>query len=346
MSNIKDLPKQLLTYLARIGFHTRKRYSNKRLLFIALAHLGDTIRTLCLAEYLHKQGFHLYAVAKSVPAEVLSMSRLFQEIFVFEPRWSSLHTTWIETLQRAFSFSRWAKNRRFGVSITTHHHPFNSIIAYMCPAKVRIGHNGAGDHLLTEVVRTTVHPATVEGINALAKPLTGEVPTERVPYLHIPEPLIMQIRKLTSYKRPLLVVHPGAGSPVNIWSPDNFGMVIRNLKMPTLVVCSATEKPLAHRVSAVGGDCTVFITSTVNELAAAIASADIFLGNDAGLSHLAVALRKPTVVAFMQRGKKEVWGYSLPYYKGIEVWESPNGRIMDVIKACKEVLGLSDSGQN
>ena len=69
--------------------------------------------------------------------------------------------------------------------------------------------------------------------------------------------------------------------------------------------------------------------------------ADLFVGNDAGPSHLAVACKVPTVVVFMQKGKKEVWGYDLPWYYDIEVYPSPDdpSNVMAVVAACRRLWG-------
>ena len=100
-----------------------------------------------------------------------------------------------------------------------------------------------------------------------------------------------------------VVVHPGSSSPERRWSPHHFAIMVNllgALRLPVVLTGTAGEAPIVREVA--GGTRTETIDlagqTAVGSLAALVEGARLVLCNDTGISHLAAALRVPSVVVF------------------------------------------------
>ena len=97
-------------------------------------------------------------------------------------------------------------------------------------------------------------------------------------------------------RRPILVVHPGAGSPAKRWSLGGFGAVTTAWRdaggeVVRLVGPAEAELPaIAGTHEAAGWE--------LLDVAALLAATDAYLGNDGGVSHLAAAVGARGVAVF------------------------------------------------
>ncbi|WP_261547389.1 glycosyltransferase family 9 protein [Burkholderia multivorans] len=137
--------------------------------------------------------------------------------------------------------------------------------------------------------------------------------------------------------RPLLCVHPGASAAHKCWPPDAFAHVARHLAachgLTIVLTGSAAEQPLARHVAARTGGDTIDATCglSIGAMAALIARARLLLCNDTGVSHLAAALRVPSVVVF-GRADPERWA-PLDRNRHVCVRDPDAARVNDVLEA-------------
>lgn len=112
--------------------------------------------------------------------------------------------------------------------------------------------------------------------------------------------------------RPLAVVHPGAAAPGRRWPAERFGAIVDALVdrgHHVVLTGSEAERALCQEVvEASAGDIEVVAgRTTVTQLAALVASADLLVANDTGVAHLATAFGTPSVVLFGPTRPSE-WG--------------------------------------
>jgi ADP-heptose:LPS heptosyltransferase len=96
----------------------------------------------------------------------------------------------------------------------------------------------------------------------------------------------------------LVLVHPGAQLPSRRWPVERFADVARALSRrgwQVAVTGSAGEAPLTARV-AQGAGIDLAGRTSLGSLAALVAKARLIVCNDTGLSHVAAAMRTPSVV--------------------------------------------------
>jgi heptosyltransferase III len=92
-----------------------------------------------------------------------------------------------------------------------------------------------------------------------------------------------------------IAIHPFSGSAAKNWPLENFQALARSLRFP-VQFCAGPEESLtgAHRFD------------SLQEVAAWLASARAYVGNDSGISHLAAAVGTP-VVAIFRTTDPRVW---------------------------------------
>jgi ADP-heptose:LPS heptosyltransferase len=100
---------------------------------------------------------------------------------------------------------------------------------------------------------------------------------------------------------PYLLLHPGAGVPVKLWTAEHWAAVLRTLRarsgLRTLLVAGANEQHLIAPILRQGGGAALALSAApgLDLLAALMRDARLVLGVDSGPLHLAVALDVPSV---------------------------------------------------
>lgn len=118
------------------------------------------------------------------------------------------------------------------------------------------------------------------------------------------EPRAAQPPKIQEPKSRIVVMHPGSGGRAKCWPLSNFVALARELREREISdVCfllgpAEIERWPAEDIEHLGQDFPLIISPTPNELIALLAAADVYVGNDAGPTHLAALLRTPTVAIF------------------------------------------------
>ena len=103
-------------------------------------------------------------------------------------------------------------------------------------------------------------------------------------------------------RSPLVVIHPGSGSPhkcVEAWRlAEVIQWFIEVGMTPMLLEGPADREPCARVLSALRTPVPVIRGLNLSKSAAVIAQAALYLGHDSGVTHLAAALAIPTVACF------------------------------------------------
>jgi ADP-heptose:LPS heptosyltransferase len=133
------------------------------------------------------------------------------------------------------------------------------------------------------------------------------------PVLHVREEDKRRARALLpADKGPLALVHPGASVPKKRWPGEAFGWVAKDLVQQGYTVAvtgGAGEKELTRRVSeASPGSLDLGDKTDLSTLIALVARANIMVSNDTGPTHLAYALRTPSVTLFGPSTDAGRWG--------------------------------------
>jgi len=184
--------------------------------------------------------------------------------------------------------------------------------------------------------------STLKGLGC-RKPLVG-------PYLVVPAPLReaaddfflshgIHVRK----NRPV-AVHPGSGSRAKNWPVDRFARLIEALRVesnvPVLLLKAYADAEVFAKLSAHVKleNYTVMENEPLDHIAGAIRECRLYIGNDSGISHLAGAIGKRSLIIFGPTDHR-VWSPPNPNttaLAGEQPGEFPS--LETVLKAAKKEL--------
>ena len=183
----------------------------------------------------------------------------------------------------------------------------------ICP-RIWLGIGDRRPPRVRDEIETVAQPYEIDRYEAdalcgLLKPLGIEAKAERLEYAVAPEERKAADDFLRAEKvdgtRPLALLAPGSGWSGKNWIPARFGEVAELLAkhkgFQIAWVGGAGEEPLVPAARA--ADFNWIGTTSLPLLAAVLARANLFVGNDGGLLHLAAALDVPTV---------SIWGPTSP----------------------------------
>jgi len=109
----------------------------------------------------------------------------------------------------------------------------------------------------------------------------------------------------TDDSRPMVIIHPGSGGDAKCWPLDRFMAVADKLQdcrvkwMLGPAECESDTKLVKSvRQRCDGRDEALLIEEDFLKATGHIAAADLYLGNDAGMTHVAAAMGIPTVAIY------------------------------------------------
>ncbi len=112
--------------------------------------------------------------------------------------------------------------------------------------------------------------------------------------------------------KPLIAIHPGSGSRQKCWPVERFAALMsrlsRDVDAQFLVTSGPADDKILEELRKKTGNS--FITANqlpLPHLAAIIAKCRLFIGNDSGITHLAAAVRTPTIALFGPTDP-QIWG--------------------------------------
>jgi heptosyltransferase-1 len=221
-----------------------------------------------------------------------------------------LRGSWLDGSLAYFEFLRRLRSRRFDLVIDLQCLLRTGIMALATGARCRIGLSSAREgaracytHLVAdERERDPLH--AVDRYWRVAEAL-GARSAERHFRLAI-EPAARQWahQQLRGCPRPWLAIGVGARWLTKRWPPESFAELAARAQALTggsaLFVGSPDEAALSHSAAArlSGPVCQLAGKTTLPQLVAILAEADVMLANDTGPLHLAVALGRPVVAPF------------------------------------------------
>ena len=100
---------------------------------------------------------------------------------------------------------------------------------------------------------------------------------------------------------PLVLLHPGSGGADKRWPIGHFWALSATLRaggLPCAVVCGPVETEAGLDVEGCPDSVPLIRQSSLSDLIALAAAADLFVGNDSGPAHVAAAVGTPTLTLF------------------------------------------------
>ncbi|MBU6375922.1 MAG: glycosyltransferase family 9 protein [Bdellovibrionales bacterium] len=277
-----------------------------RLLLTKIRALGDTVLLTA----------HLDEVRRRFPEALITV--------IVPERWKAVladhpavHEVWGVDLKKIRSaagfFSLWQRIRkmRFDAAICLHASPTIAWLIRLAGISRRAIHfHGHQDQNRFSTVEITgkgqLFPAIVR--DALCfEALFGQWPRDLVPRVVVNS---KTLSRALPEKGPVLAICPAASRPTKSWTIEGFAEVaqrwLETRNGSIVLIGSDLERTtlnsvygaLVKKLPGLQGRVSIAADLTLEELMALLAKVDLFLGNDSGPKHLAVALGRPTITLF------------------------------------------------
>jgi predicted lipopolysaccharide heptosyltransferase III len=217
------------------------------------------------------------------------------------------------------------RKRKFDVFIDLFSNPRTALLAYLSGAKIRIGKDSKGrGNLYTHRigddgrVKTAVefHYKYVAPIDVLPKFWNTEIVLTDA---EIREAKIFLKWQDIDVDRPIIGLHPGATWPAKMWQKESFADLADLLKAKLGAQVVLTQGPNDEElVSSISkkavSPVTVLGKLPLRQLAAVLSLMNVYVANDCGPMHIAVAVGTKTIGIFGP-GEDNIWfPYVPPYY--------------------------------
>jgi heptosyltransferase-2 len=274
-------------------------------LVVRLSSLGDIVLTEPVTAALRRErpGCEIGFVVKD----------RFRDIVAGQPAVSTIHALSSGSLAALAALCRDVRSRRYAAVVDLHANARSRIVsaAALAPVVSVYRKRDPGDWLSVRVARRPFR-ARVLTVDRYLAALTklGVEPRRARPSFRVTGQDASladdSLAGLGMRERAFAVVAPGAVWATKRWPAERFAAVVRELSqgdgLPCVLAGSAAERSLCEAVADAAGRTARAVTvaggATLRQSAALISRAALFVGNDSGLSHLAMAVGTPTAAVF------------------------------------------------
>ena len=214
-------------------------------------------------------------------------------------------------------FFKQLRHRRFDLVIDLFSNPRSSLLTYATGAKVRIGLEGRPrSRFYTHRIKDDGSPKTViQSYFQFLRPL--EIyPTSQKPEIFLTED---EQREASIYlhwqgidiNRPTVGLHPGASWPAKVWLSERFADLVDRIVAKLGAQVIITQGPKDREIVAeVSRKCVanvkVLDVLPLRQLAAILSHVTVYVANDSGPMHIAVAVGTKTIGIFGP-GEENIW---------------------------------------
>lgn len=304
-----------------------------RILIVQIADIGDMVlSTPALAALRDRYPTaHITLLTTPNAAPVVQGSPLIDEIILFERR-----TGWREP-GKLFDLARRLRRGRHEITLFLHH--FSTwagtlkfaAIALAAGSKRRIGLDGRGSFFLSDRLENTGFGGRHQAqywldLAALIDADDHPISASAV----IGENDRLWAAQMLPDRRPRVVIHSGSGgdSYARRWSVEDFAAVAAQMAEKHRAQIVLVGSP-ADNTSAVLNALPPHVQAldltgktTLPQLGAVLEQADVFIGADSGVMHMACAAGAP-VVAIFGPSNADAWGAWTPHGKSIVLRSAP-----------------------
>lgn len=312
----QNLRKYFLYALAITVFH--KKFNNFtseqgkiKILFIRIDRIGDLVLSTPAIKAIKETypGSKLVVLASRTNCSLLENNPYVDHTVIYDPS-KNLWTKFRSILQ--------LRNYHFDLAIDPYadYELKTALIAFLSGAKKRIGYVSYGREIFFNLPAPTIENEKhfVDLTIDVLKPI-GVIPKEKSPEIFIVEDekkwASDWLKERGLATKPIFAIHPGAYYESQRWPAENFAELVCEISKAgkeelILFGGPGDETLLDAIVSMSGEDVLTSIPDDLRKFAALLSCCNIFICNNSGPLHMAVALNMPTV-SFMGPTHKNRW---------------------------------------
>ncbi len=279
----------------------------KRILIIRTDRIGDVLLSTPAITEVRKsypQAF-IAVLVRPYAKEIVEGNPYLDEVIIYDKY--GKHKGWWQNL----SFISMLRKKRFDLALIFHPTQRANIISFLSGIPERVGYNKKLGFLLTRKledkkyegkkheIEYTLDVVRTLGAGAENNGLFMPIKQESEEYIES----FLRFHQISERDR-LIALHPGASCPSKLWRAENFASVGDKLTelfdAKVIIVCGRKDEEVGNKVmnlmqhnpiSACG-------KTTVSQLASLLKRCILFISNDSGPVHIAVALQTPVIAIF------------------------------------------------
>ncbi len=288
-----------------------------RILISRLRFIGDVVLTTPVIRALKRQypQAALYYLAEAGPAAVLAHHPDLEGVIVLPDNLlptRSILTRWREQVR----FIRSLRKGRFDLAIDLFGNPRSALLTLATGAKYRVGYDvrGRGRAYNVKIERSAsrrVVDAYLDAVRTIGIPAADDRTEVYCSADEVQWAESWLVDRGLDGTCALVALNPGASWPAKTWSAKQFAELTRGLtkvlNATVLLIAPPGKREIATDVNALSGyACPILETDSLTRLAALIRRCDLFVSNDCGPMHIAVAAGTPTIGLFGP-SQPEIW---------------------------------------
>jgi|WetSurMetagenome_2_1015567.scaffolds.fasta_scaffold26331_2 heptosyltransferase-2 len=282
----------------------------RRILISRMKFIGDVVLTTPVIRSVRNafpDAFIAY-MADAQAASLLEQNPCLNEIIPFDFGRSG----WREQPRVAALLRR----RRFDLAIDLFGNPRSALLTYFSGAHTRVGLDRPGrGRLYTVRVRDEAGFKTAIAFHMQFLRAVGIPPTSERTEIFLSDDERLLARRLLADalqgRGPVVALHPGATWPAKRWLPERFADVALKIKerLGAQVVLTAgpnDDEVIRFVEQSMREKIPVFRGLPLRQLAGLISQCSVYVANDSGPMHIAVAVGTPTIGIFGP-GEENIW---------------------------------------
>lgn len=298
-----------------------KAHTPERILLIQLDHLGDAVLSLPMVGLIKQRWPGATVDVVTDPAHGdLWRTTAVDTVFTLSPNRFSRPDSrgWLSALIRC---GLGLRRRRYDLGVDIRGDSGDALLLCLAGVPVRLGWTAGGRwRLLTHRAQRMAGRAEWQSRRVLLATYDAAFAGMQWPldgHLSVPAAVCEAVRGRCAAlpgNGPLIVVHPGAGTPAKRWPGEQWATLLAALlhrpDIRIVMVGGTQEQALAQALVPAGGSPRlVDWTGRLNllELAALCAEAALFIGGDSGPAHVAGAVGTPSIVLFSGTNRVSSW---------------------------------------
>ena len=265
---------------------------------------------------------HIAVMVRPYAEEIVRGNPYINEVIIYDKY--ARHKNFLST----FFFALGLRKKNFDLAI--HLHPTNRchVISFLAGIPQRVGYDIKCGFLLTKKIPHTKQEGKKHEIDYtldVVRSIGIEVRNKELymPIIKEAEEKIsglLQQEGLSGQDR-LVVLHPGASCLSKRWPEERFAMLgeklIENYGVKVALVSGPNEVEIVARTAKLMGHHAINLCgkTSIGELAALLKRAELFISNDSGPVHMAVAVGTPVIAIFGRSDKglsPKRWGPTGP----------------------------------
>jgi lipopolysaccharide heptosyltransferase II len=284
----------------------------KRILIVRTDRIGDVLLSTPVIENLRQVYPHAYIAVLVSPytKEIVEANPYLDEVIIYDK--DAKHKSW----RRTVKFARNLAKKKFDLALLLHPTGRVHLLTYLAGIPRRIGYERKLGFLLTQRIKHTKQQGEKHEreYNLDLLRCIGIEPQGRnlfMPLKADAENLVEELFRQEGFTSAdkLLVIAPGASCPSKIWPAERFAQVadklIEKYAFKTILIAGPKDMRLAEKTVNFMQHPALNLAgkTSLSQLASILKKCSLFISNDSGPVHIAVAVGLPVISIFGRNQK-------------------------------------------